>query len=29
MSESTISVLVTGAAGGVGRALVEHFKKQG
>ena len=29
MSESTISVLVTGAAGGVGRALVEHFTKQG
>lgn len=29
MTESTISVLVTGAAGGVGRALVEHFKKQG
>ena len=29
MTESTVSVLVTGAAGGVGRALVEHFTKQG
>ena len=29
MSDSTVSVLVTGAAGGVGRALVEHFTKQG